>query len=148
MLTRDEYERHFKSHLQDLVIRQSNEFYIISSKEGRICPHSQTSGCQIYHDRPIDCRLYPYVMSRFIKKIRKVKIIFHTRSDCPVKDPLFLLMPKTKARSLIIEFGKKVYGGNKTIIVQHDQGMISQFLIRIDAAISRRMNKIMQIIQK
>ena len=137
MLTKDEYERLFKRHAEDLVIWQSAKFYIISSKEGRICPHFETGGCRIYRDRPIDCRLYPYVMRRFIKRGQRVKIGFHTRSDCPDKNHMLLLTPGTQAKSLIVEFGKKVYGENTTIIAHCEKGLVSRWGNKIEAAISR-----------
>jgi len=137
MLTNDEYDRHFKHHAKDLVIWQSNKFYIIASKEGHICPHFENDGCRIYRDRPIDCRLYPYVMRRFIKRSQKVKIVFHTKSDCPDKTTMFRLTPETKARALVIEFGKKVYGENSTIIVRHEKGFLSRLIYRIETNISR-----------
>jgi Fe-S-cluster containining protein len=142
MLTKDEYDRHFKHHAECLEIGQSNEFYIISSKDGHVCPHYAKSGCRIYHDRPIDCRLYPYVMHRFIKRLQKIKIVFHSNSDCPEKTALFLSVPEATARALVVEFGGKVYGGGKTILVQHEKGAFSRFRIRVESAISRRINRL------
>jgi hypothetical protein len=137
MLTNVEYERHFKRHANDLMIWQSNKFYIISSKEGRICPHFENGGCRIYRDRPIDCRLYPYVMRRFIKGRNKVKIVFHTKSDCPDKYVMFQLTPETTARALVTEFGKKVYGEHTAIVVKHEKGFLSRLLCRMETTISR-----------
>jgi Fe-S-cluster containining protein len=135
MLTKDEYERHFKRYEEDLVIWQSAKFYIISSKEGRICPNLENGGCRIYADRPIDCRLYPYVMRRFIDRGHKVKIGFHTKSDCPDKNTLFQITTQTQAKALIVEFGRKVYGKNTNIIVHWEKGVISRWRNKIEAAI-------------
>jgi len=142
MLTKEEFERHFKSHSEKLEVRPSNGFIIISSKEGQVCPHYEISGCRIYNDRPIDCRLFPYVMHRFITRLNKTKIVYHTNSDCPEKNALFQHVPKAIARSLIMEFGKKVYGENKAITAQCENGALSRLRIRIEAALSRRINKI------
>ena len=66
----------------------------------------------------------------------KVKLVFHTRSDCPKKSTL--LIPEAEARALVMEFGKKVFGEDKTIIVVREKGPLSRLLIRIEKTISRR----------
>jgi Fe-S-cluster containining protein len=136
MLTKDEFEEHFKSHAEGILIRQSDKYVVISSKEGRVCPHLEDGGCRIYQDRPIDCRLYPYVMRFVSENAKKVKIAFHTRSDCPQKKTM--LLPEADARALVMEFGKKVFGEDKTIIVQREKGLVSRLRIRIETTISRR----------
>lgn len=137
MLTKKEFEKHFKTYAEDLIIRPSDEFIIISSKEGRVCPYLGDSGCRIYQDRPIDCRLYPYVMRHFFVKGDKVKIVFHSRSGCPQKNSLLLLTPEIEARRLITSFGKEVYGEDKTIIVQRQKGPVSRLQNRIEELIWR-----------
>ena len=136
MLTKGEFEAHFMRHAERLLIRLSDEYVIISSKEGQVCPHLEEGGCRIYHDRPIDCRLYPYVMRFVFKKTKRVKIALHSRSDCPQKE--VLLSPEADARALVTEFGKKVYGEDKTIIVQRETGLVSRLQIRIETTINRR----------
>ena len=130
VLTKDEFEKHFKGHAEELIIGQSDKFIIISSKEGRVCPHLSDSGCRIYQNRPIDCRLYPYQMRFVSGNARKVIIAFHTRSDCPIKNAL--LIPETEARELVMQFGKKVYGENTTVIVRREKGLLSRLRIRIE----------------
>jgi Fe-S-cluster containining protein len=135
MLTKSEFEKHFKSHAEELFIRLSDNHVVISSKEGRVCPHLEDGGCRIYHDRPIDCRLYPYVMRFVSENAKKVKIAFHTRSDCPQKNAR--LLPEADARALIMEFGEKVYG-DKAIVVLREKGLLSRLRIRIETTIRRR----------
>ncbi len=136
VLTKDEFEAHFKNHAEELFVRESNKYVIISTKEGRVCPHLAKDGsCRIYKDRPIDCRLYPYVMRFVFEKPRKVKIAFHTQPDCPQGEAL--LIPEADAKALITEFGKKVYGEDKTIIVQRQKGLFSRLRIRIEITMNR-----------
>jgi Fe-S-cluster containining protein len=136
MLTKDEFEKHFKRHAEKLFIRLTDDYVVISTKEGLVCPHLSDSGCGIYQNRPIDCRLFPYVMRFVSRNAKKVKIAFHTRSDCPKKSTL--LIPEAEARALVMEFGKKVFGEDKTIIVVREKGPLSRLLIRIEKTISRR----------
>jgi Fe-S-cluster containining protein len=138
MLTKSEFNKLFKSHEQELLVRQSNKVVVVSSEEGGACPHWGKGGCRIYQDRPIDCRVYPYIMTRVIEKRNKVKIVFHARTDCPQKDRMYALMSETDASALVREFGKKLYGKDKTIIVQCEKGLVSRLRNRIETAISRR----------
>jgi Fe-S-cluster containining protein len=138
MLTKDEFEKHFKSHAEGLLVRVSKKIVIVSSKEGRVCPHLENGGCRIYQDRPIDCRLYPYQMRPVHEKRKKAKIEFNTRSDCPQKKSLFLLMPEAEVRALVMAFGKKVYGENKKIIVQqYEKKLVSRLRNLIETVIGR-----------
>ncbi len=86
----------------------------------------------------MDCRIFPYIMTRVIEKRNKVKIVFHTRTDCPQKDRIYALMPEADARALAKEFGKKIFGEDKTGIVEREKGLLSQLRIRIETMISRR----------
>lgn len=139
LLSANEFITLFKYHQEKLSIKQSNKVTIVSSKEGNACPHWGPSGCRIYQQRPIDCRVFPYITARIIEKRSTVKIVFHSRSDCPLKDQLFLHMPEADIKNLLIEFGKNVYGSTKTIVVSHERGFISRFRNRVEAAISRRL---------
>ncbi len=136
MLTKDEFELHFKEYSNGLSVRLTNDYVVISTKEGLACPHLTGSGCRIYQDRPIDCRLFPYVMRFVSANAKKVKIAFHTRSDCPQKNTL--LIPEAAARALVREFGEKVFGGDKTIVVVREKGLLSRLRIRIETTINRR----------
>lgn len=138
MLSENEFNMFFKSHEQVLLIRRSNKVIIVSTKDGEACPHWGKDGCRIYKGRPMDCRIFPYIMTRVIEKRNKVKIVFHTRTDCPQKDKMFALMPEAAAKALAMEFGKKMFGEEKTIIVEREKGLLSQLRIRIETMISRR----------
>jgi hypothetical protein len=137
IVTRAEYYRHFRPHGSGLVTRRSRGFYIISSRDGFACPHLDSSGCRIYRDRPLDCRLFPYNMRRFIKRGRTVKISFHTLSDCPSREALLRAMPETAAREIIGRFGKEVYGGTIAIKTAREKGLFSRIALKIEAVFSR-----------
>ena len=139
VLSADEFRQFFEGHRKELSIRQSNKVIIVSAADGKACPHWGESGCRIYGQRPIDCRVFPYVTARIIEKRTKVKIVFHSRSDCPQKEQLFLNMPEADIRSLLIAFGKSVHGAAKPIVVQHERGFISRLRNRVEAAINRRL---------
>jgi len=138
ILTQKEFDALFKSHAEGLLVRHADKIVIVSTRDGGACPHWSKGGCRIYQDRPIDCRIFPYILTRVIEKRNKVKIIFHTRTDCPQKDILYALMPEAAARALAMEFGKNIFGEKKTIIVERERGLFSQLRIRIETAISRR----------
>jgi len=114
-LSKDEFEKHFKDREQDLLVREENKVVMIFSKEGKVCPNLEEKGCRIYRDRPIDCRLYPYQMLPLYETRDKVKILLYVKPRC-VENKTFNI-PENEARTLVEEFGRKVYG-NKEIIVQ------------------------------
>jgi|GEM_PF-674436 len=133
MLSRTEYSTHFKSHHRELTVRTSQRVVIVSSKNGGPCPHWGADGCRIYQERPIDCRVFPYTLTHIIEKGKEVKIVFHDRSDCPQKKGLFPLAPEAGIIALLTEFGRKMYGVETTIMVQHENGIVSRFFNRIDS---------------
>lgn len=119
MLTKEEFEKHFKGHTEKLVIRSSRNFVIISSRDGFACPHLGVSGCSIYHDRPIDCRLFPYMMNHVFENRWRVRIVFHDKSDCPQKEQL--LQPTDEAKALAREFAQSVFGKDRPITVHFER---------------------------
>lgn len=142
MVTQDEYGRYFRNNAEGLLVKKSKGFIVVTSRTGGACPHWGNGGCMIYPDRPIDCRLYPYAIRYLIEKKRKVTIVFHDRSLCSNKDRLYALMTESEIRSLVMAFGKKVYGESITIIVQREKGAFSRLRHRIEAALNRRWNEI------
>lgn len=139
VLSADEFRRFFEGHRKELSIKQSNGVMIVSSTHGNACPHWGPDGCRIYLQRPIDCRVFPYITALVIEKRTKVKIVFHSRSDCPLKEQLYPNMPEADIRQLLTELGKSVYGPAKSIVVQHERGFIARLQNRVEAAISRRL---------
>ena len=98
----------------------------------------------IYISRPTDCRVFPYVTTHVIEKRNKIKITFHSRSDCPKKDRLYLLMPEAEIRMLLTEFVRKTFGEKKTIIVLHEDEVASRLRNRIKAALGRQWDRIIE----
>jgi hypothetical protein len=114
-LSKEEFEKYFKDREQDLLVSEKDKVIMIFSREGRVCPNLEKKGCRIYADRPIDCRLYPYQMLPVFVTRERVKFILYMLPNC-VENRTFC-MPESKARALVEEFGRKVYG-NKKIDVQ------------------------------
>ena len=138
MLTQNEFNALFKSRAEGLWVRQARNVVIVSARDGGACPFWGKDGCRIYQDRPMDCRVYPYILTRVIEKRNNAKIIFHTRTDCPQKDRLYELMPEAAARALALEFGEKIFGKDTAIIVEREKGLLSKLRIRIETMASRR----------
>jgi Fe-S-cluster containining protein len=118
MLTKDEFEKHFKAYSERLVVRSSKKFVIISSRDGFTCPHLGGNGCGIYHDRPIDCRLFPYMMNHVFENRWRVRIVFHDKSDCP--QLANLIQPVAEAKALARSFAQSVFGTGRPITVHFE----------------------------
>ncbi|HZV81857.1 MAG TPA: YkgJ family cysteine cluster protein [Geobacteraceae bacterium] len=141
LLSEDEFRRHFAGHRDGLSVRRSGKVVSVSAKSGGPCPHWGNDGCRIYRERPIDCRVFPYIPYRIIDRGERIKIVFHTRSDCPQKESLFLQMPEAEVKALLLAFGRQLYGETRTIVVQQETGIFSRIRTRIEAAIFRRLHR-------
>jgi Fe-S-cluster containining protein len=139
VLGADEFTTLFEGHREQLAIKQANKVFIVSSKEGGACPHWGPDGCRVYEQRPVDCRVFPYITALVIESRSRVKIVFHSRSDCPLKEQLYPDMPEADIKRLLTEWGKSMYGSTKAIVVCYEQGFFSRLQHRIEAAISRRL---------
>ena len=137
MLAPDEYETLFRNSAEVLAVKKTNRFIVVSSRHGGACPHWGDGGCVIYPERPIDCRLYPYVIRHLIEKKRKVHLVFHDRSACPQRKSMCALMPEPEIRALVKAFGRKIYGEEIAIFVQREKGVFSRLRYRVEAALSR-----------
>lgn len=126
MLTKDEYETRFRRHEENLLVQQSGGFYRVTPRDGAACPNWDHGGCAIYLNRPIDCRLFPYMMVRVDKGKGPLKILLKTSSLCPKVDAAGVLMPETEARALATEFWRKIAGDRADIIVQRESGLLYQ----------------------
>ena len=113
-LAKEEFESFFKGREEDLRVRVENEIVVISTRDGLVCPNLGEKGCRIYHDRPIDCRLYPYQMLPVYETRRSVKFLLYMDPHC-VENRRFII-PEVEARRLVLEFGKKAYGDRKIIV--------------------------------
>jgi len=144
MLSEDEFGRHFARHQDELSVWRSHKVVTVSAKNGGPCPHWGQDGCRIYGERPIDCRIFPYVPIYVIDRGSRVKIVFHSRSDCPQKGNLFLLMPEAGVKKLLMALGRNLYGETRAIVVQQEKGMLSRVCNRIEAAVFRRISRLRQ----
>jgi hypothetical protein len=139
LLGEEEFDRHFAPHRDRLSVHRSGRAFVVSAKSGDSCPHWGAGGCRIYRERPIDCRVFPYVLFRIIDRGKSVRIVFHDRSDCPHKDQLFLQIPEGEVTALLLAFGKMLYDDGRAIVVVRETGIFSRLRTRVEAAVWRRL---------
>lgn len=120
-LSRPEFEKHFKKHSDNLSITKYNEMFIVYPRNNLPCPYwNEESGCGIYLDRPIDCRLYPYDLHQIVKKNGKIEISFYDQTECPHREELFI--PVDEAKALMKTLAREVYGEDKPITIHFIPG--------------------------
>ncbi len=141
MLTREEYEAQFKNYEENLFVEESDGVYKVTPRNGTACPHWDHGGCAIYPNRPIDCRLYPYMMTRVDKGKDTLKVTLQMSSQCPKIDAVGMLKSETEAHALATEFWRKVTGDETGIIVQRESRLVSQLRSWIKAIFRRDRSK-------
>ena len=119
-LSKREFEAHFKKYSDRLSIIKYKNMYIISPRDDRPCPHLIETGCGIYLDRPIDCRLYPYDLHQIKEKNGTIEIVFYDQTDCPHKEGLFI--PVEEAKELMRYLARELYGKDKPIKIKFSPG--------------------------
>lgn len=120
-LSREEFEKHFKKYSDRLSIIKYKKMFIVYPRNNLPCPHwDKESGCTIYLDRPIDCRLYPYDLHQIIEKNGIIEIKLYDQTDCPHKEDLF--MPVDEAKELIKTLAREAYGEDKPVTIQFTPG--------------------------
>ena len=136
-LSREEFVKYFKLHAEKLSILKYKKVFLVSTLKNSPCPHWEKTGCRIYQDRPFDCRLYPYEITRMVEKRRRIEITFQGNSGCPQRDNL--LMPVEEAKALIEAFCQAVYGRGKPIILDcgHGKKGYSRFFDFFDPLLTR-----------
>ena len=139
MLTPDEFESNFKDHAQKLTIVRTKKYYIVSTRNESACPHWKSDGCSIYDVRPIDCQLFPYVISRIYPGKKQIKIEYRKQTHCPQKD--ILQMTEAEARALILAFAQDVYGSNRHYIVSFQMKDSSWIRKQVGSVIRRIIKK-------
>jgi len=129
-LSKDEFEKHFKDKEEDFRLIEKDKVFLIFSKEGKGCPNLDQKGCRIYLDRPIDCRLYPYQMLPLYETRNKVKFFLYILPYCIEKK--FFPMPENQAIALVKEFGRKVYGNKKIIVLVYKNNLLFKLKNKIE----------------
>ena len=120
-LSKREFEKHFKKYSDRLSIIKYYKMFIVYPRNNLPCPYwDKESGCTIYEERPIDCRLYPYDLHQLIEKKGIIEISFYDQTDCPQKENLFI--PVDEAKELMKTLAREVYGEDKPITIQFNPG--------------------------
>ena len=119
-LSKDEYERHFKSHPGRFDVIHYSGMVVVFPRDDRPCPYLTGTGCGIYLDRPVDCRLYPYELNRMEEKRSRVEAVLYDQTDCPHKEELFI--PIEEAEELVRELAREVYGPGKPVFIKYRPG--------------------------
>ena len=119
-LSRQEFEKHFKKYLPRLSVIKYKKMFIVHSLENQPCPYWDKKGCEIYQDRPVDCRMFPYDLNRLVEKRRMIEIEFYDQTDCPLKEGLFI--PVDEAKELVRALARDVYGQGKPIHIKYTPG--------------------------
>jgi Fe-S-cluster containining protein len=139
MLTPAEFECNFRDYAQRLSAVRKNDYYLVSTQNESACPHWKDGGCRIYDERPIDCRLFPYMISRISSKRKKIRIEFRRQTHCPRSDRL--TMTDAEAQALVLAFAREVYGEEKQVLVRGEGKFASWLRERVVPAIRRILGK-------
>jgi Fe-S-cluster containining protein len=119
-LSKREFENLFQKHSSRLSVIKYNKIVILYPKDDLPCPYWKEDGCNIYQDRPIDCRLFPYELNQMVEKRGKIEVVVYDQTDCPQKESLFI--PFDKAKELIETLAQDVYGQGKPIEIHYEPG--------------------------
>ena len=117
-LSQEEYESLFFQYKDLLDIDIAGRITNISVKDGKSCPYWDRDHCSVYLQRPMECRLYPFSLENIYDKGETVYISFGANNSCPLQEKL--IMSKSDAKKMILEFTKKVYPDAKKIKIEHN----------------------------
>lgn len=134
-LLESEYNLHFASDCRRLRTQEEGQFYTVSSKDAGPCPQWLKGRCNIYHDRPIECRLFPYTIGLIACDESYVVLTIHARTRCPLKKKL--LMPKVKAEELVRSFAYQAFGTQHVVKIEYES-----LLTRVKYKVKKVMRKV------
>lgn len=85
VMSQDEYDRLFAKFDGRFELEQLGRFVKIADKSGQGCPYfEQGTGCTIYEDRPLDCRLFPFSLDHVRGgENEPMRASAHRRVGCP-----------------------------------------------------------------
>lgn len=115
MLSHTEYRAHFAMHAHKFSVQCNGQWYLLSAMKGQQCPYLQNGLCNIYMERPLDCRLYPLAIHLIDVRDGEAVIAFHSRTQCPCKSEL--IPPTEEAYTLITLFSRSVFGPEVRVTV-------------------------------
>jgi len=138
-ISEHDYKRHFDQYSHDLNVRHVGPLYIISSKEEKPCPNWSNSRCNIYDERPMECRLFPYDMRIVYIDEGQVKLSFHSRTGCPAKKEL--LASEEDARDMISRFAHDVFAGLHIGQIKRE-GLFDGWKQKVTPRVKRKVKKL------
>ena len=141
-LTESEYKRHFAQYRQQLEVERYGPIYVVSGKEAHACPN-WNDGCNIYHNRPMECRLYPYTIGAINRKHGRLSLGIHAHTRCPNKKEL--LLPEDEAKELVSSFARNAFG-NKDIVEAKLEPPLTTILNLLRMKVRNKVKKLMKMV--
>lgn len=142
-LSDSEFASLFAVHEESLSVIKCNRMRIVSSRDRRPCPYWRQDGCSIYHDRPFDCRFYPFEIKSIRAGRKSVRVSFRLNSGCPQRESL--AMPLAEARSLIEHFCRETYGGGKPCRIRYlDDNYRQPLYSRLFEAVAAQCSRVLR----
>ncbi len=116
-LTKKEFNDLFAPFKDQLKIRKIGPVYEISIKGEGTCPYWE-NGCTVYEKRSIEARLFPYTMNDIRITRNKIRISYHSRTNCPFMERL--LPSREEAEALILAFAREAFGPEIPVVITYE----------------------------
>ncbi len=100
-VTRAEFDRVFSDKVDRLSIIDNGDWLQVSSTNGA-CPNLREGLCQVYDDRPMECRLFPYTIETITPRDQVVQVYVHGSTHCPAREQLKPAV--TTAHAMVSDF--------------------------------------------
>ncbi len=135
MLTESEYEQHFARHRETMLVEKKGPMYEVSVKDGKPCPY-WNDGCEIYTDRPMDCRLFPYCIDSINHDHGRLLLTVNSQTPCPQKSKL--LLPEGEVVAMVSSFARGVFGNDSVVEVEVEhETLLTRLKRRVKDLIAR-----------
>ncbi len=120
-LTEPEFQRLFASFREQLRIRRIGPIYAISVKNHGSCPNWK-GRCSVYANRAVECKLFPYTIGHIRIGKKRVRISYHSRTNCPFKSRL--LSSREEAEALISSFAREAFGSVQPVKIEYETAVV------------------------
>jgi len=136
-LTKSEFHRHFSNHADKFHIKDFGAWLLLNAKKDTACPHWQGQ-CSIYESRPVECQLYPHTIGEIVETGSHVKLTYHARTACPLKDEL--IAPQEESERAIRRFAEDAFGVDAKIIVRTETA--SELLLLLPRKVAKKVMRV------